>query len=242
VIADLHGKFIALKSILNRILPLRKNDKLIFLGDYIDRGNQSPEILDELIELKKKFNDNIIFLMGNHEWLFLNALDRSKLKIEISKPDLVWLHNGGYETIESYERYLKEKGLYKKDFKKLKGYIPYIPEPHIEFLSGLSLYYEDEDYIFVHAGCDPNIELHEQSPQLFLWDRTLYAYCSTGMVNNSLWKKTVICGHSSQGPLITEKYIMLDASAYEKVCCLELNSMECFTTENKEKRMLRHIY
>lgn len=243
VIADLHGKFAALQAILNRILPLREQDRLIFLGDYIDRGDQSPEIIDKLIELKNNFGNRVIFLMGNHEWMLLSLLGELDIYVDIANVDGVWLHNGGRETIQSYERYLTNKNINPR----IRGrYIPNIPPSHIEFLSKLKLYYEDSDYIFVHAGCDPNMNLDEQSANLLLWDRSLFNFCKESFEKErgfSLnWEKTVVCGHNCIGPFIREKYIMLDCTSYEKVCCLELNSMECFTTENKEKRMLRYIY
>ena len=62
VIGDIHGKYSALKLILNRILPIRKQDLLIFLGDYVDRGPDSYNVINELIKLKNKY-DNVICLL-----------------------------------------------------------------------------------------------------------------------------------------------------------------------------------
>lgn len=234
VIGDLHGRYLALEAFLNRILPLRKKDKLIFLGDYIDRGPYSAQIVDRLIQLKEKFGDRVTFLMGNHEWFLLSVLGKTDIDLNIPNIEWNWINNGGLETIRSYEKLLDVPKISIIDLEK------YIPETHIEFLSNLELYHETDDYIFVHAGCDPTTSLNLQEAYTFLWDRSFFNHCRAN--DNFNWDKTVICGHNSVGPIIKEKYIMIDASKDNKSCCIELNSMECFVTENKEKRMLRYIF
>ena len=78
VIPDIHGAYSLLEKILKRILPLRKSDggqdKIIFLGDYIDRHVDSHKVLDRIIELKEKYGDSVICLCGNHELMFLEGL------------------------------------------------------------------------------------------------------------------------------------------------------------------------
>ena len=79
VIPDIHGAYSLLEKILKRILPLRKSggvqDKIVFLGDFIDRHVDSHLVLDRLIELKKKYGDNVICLWVNHELKFLEGME-----------------------------------------------------------------------------------------------------------------------------------------------------------------------
>src|SRR5271157_3308563 len=73
IIPDIHGHYSCLNLILKRILPLRIQDQLIFLGDYIDRGPNSNKVINKLIELKKLFPEQVVFLRGNHEELLLQS-------------------------------------------------------------------------------------------------------------------------------------------------------------------------
>ena len=125
-IGDIHGGFIALKQVLERA-NVTENDKLIFLGDYVDGWSESSQIIQFLIELSKK--QECIFIKGNHDawtkdWLsFGNAPD-------------IWLFNGGQSTVDSYYEYSLEE-----------------LEAHLEFFQRMKNYYIDEDNrLFIHAG------------------------------------------------------------------------------------------
>jgi len=89
-IGDIHGCFDLLKELVENKIQLQKDDKLILLGDYIDRGDKSKEVVDFIIELSENGYD-IIPLMGNHEAMLLDAFENEK---DISK----WIQNGGNET------------------------------------------------------------------------------------------------------------------------------------------------
>ena len=109
-IPDLNGNVQLLNKILNRILPLRKSDgikdRLILLGDSIDRNIQSCQVLDKLISIKKDQPDQVIFLRGNHEQLFLQSMNKDPLK-NLSLQDQFnahqcWMYNGGNATLQGY--------------------------------------------------------------------------------------------------------------------------------------------
>ena len=89
-IGDIHGCFDSLKELIESNIKLDKNDKLILLGDYIDRGNKSKEVVDYIIDLQEKGYD-ITPLIGNHELLILETFEDEK-----NKPK--WIQNGGDET------------------------------------------------------------------------------------------------------------------------------------------------
>ena len=149
VIGDIHGGLRALHQILERA-KVSPNDKLIFLGDYVDGWSQSPEVIDLLISMKE--THNIICIRGNHDDLLLDWL-----KHGTDNPQ--WHEHGGEATINAYQN---------RDAKNL--------ETHIAFLESLVDYHLDEhNRLFIHAGfTNMNGIDFEYFPKLFYWDRTLW--------------------------------------------------------------------
>ena len=149
-IGDIHGTVDKLRALMEKIPIDYTSDLLVFIGDYIDRGPSSFEVVDYLVDLKKEHPD-IVFLKGNHEDMlqkYLAGTDR-----------FTYLFNGGQQTLDSY---LKREN--KSEFSP-------IPSNHLEFYESLVLYYQTEDYIFVHAGMRANVPLKKQKPQELLWIR-----------------------------------------------------------------------
>ena len=148
-IGDIHGGFKALKQVLERA-EVTENDKLIFLGDYVDGWSESAQIIQFLMELSQK--QECVFIKGNHdawaeEWLSFG-----------SEP-AVWLNNGGQSTVDSYVDYSLEK-----------------IESHLGFFQNIKNYYVDEDNrLFIHAGYTsidgPEAEMYTADSR---WDRTLW--------------------------------------------------------------------
>jgi len=164
-VGDIHGCYDKLQALLKKI-PLKEGDKLIFLGDYIDRGSCSKEVVDLILSLQKKMGNNLVCLKGNHEKMFLDYL--AGINIEL------FLANGGMATIKSYSK----DGNF------------FISEEHLLFFKHLRLYYETEDYIFVHAGIYPGRALSEQKEDDLLWIRGEFIYSDFDI------KKKVIFGHT----------------------------------------------
>ena len=163
-IGDIHGCIEQLKSLIETINP-SKDDTLVFLGDYIDRGPDSQGVIDFLLHLKNRCK--CIFLMGNHE--------DELIKYCSGKDGDFFRNIGGRETIASYTK------------SKAKRFTDCLPESHWEFFNSLLLYHEDESYIYVHSGIKPSVPLKDQDKEDLLW-KTNENY-STGM------SKKVIYGH-----------------------------------------------
>ncbi len=149
VIGDIHGGFKALLQILDRSRTTT-DDRLVFLGDYVDGWSESPQLIDFLIKLNN--THECIFLRGNHEELFLDWLRNGT---ENKK----WLFYGGDTTIKAYEDVSNE-----------------IKRMHIDFLESLEDYYLDKkNRLFLHAGFT---HIHgvknEYFPRLLYWDRSLW--------------------------------------------------------------------
>jgi len=167
-IGDVHGKDDKLRRLLNVVSP-RSSDQLVFLGDYIDRGNKSRDVISRLLELQQKFPQTV-FLRGNHEQLLLDALvevgvrsgpqlrnlsEYFKTRASDSALDQ-FLGNGGNETLRSYHIRNLSDGL---------------PQDHIKFIESTQMWWVYGNYIFVHAGLSPRVPLEEQDPGVLLWER-----------------------------------------------------------------------
>lgn len=140
VIPDTHGYVKTLRSLLAQIRP-SKEDHLIFLGDYIDRGPDSKGVIDEVMSLMEN-GYRVTALRGNHEEFFLDnhvlaskntGIFKSKEYKAIRKE---WLEFGGKETLKSFgvRSVLK------------------IPQKYIDWMNKLEYYCEFSDYVLVHAG------------------------------------------------------------------------------------------
>ena len=127
-IGDIHGCFNAFQLMLEQKIQLEKSDKLILLGDYIDRGIQSKEVIDYIMDLQAKGFD-IVPLLGNHESMLLDAFNN-----EIRTPTCI--QNGGSETLKSF---------------KIASLTEIEPK-YVEFFKGLSYSFAFKEYLFVHAG------------------------------------------------------------------------------------------
>lgn len=166
VIGDIHGSYRELNSLLellnknNEYNP--KTDRIIFLGDYIDRGENSRLVIKKIRELQNE-NKKVIALKGNHEDMLLEYL---------SNINENWLYNGCNATLESY------KGYY-DDFQN-----------DLEWIKKLPLYYEDKNFVYVHAGIDLNKKMSKQKKETLLWIRDNFIY------NYKKYSKTVIFGHT----------------------------------------------
>ena len=149
VIGDIHGGLRALHQILERA-KVSPNDKLIFLGDYVDGWSQSPEVIDLLIAMKK--THNLVCIRGNHDDLLLNWL-----KNGTDNPQ--WFDHGGEATVTAYQN---------RDAGTLSAHIAFI-ESLVDF------HLDEQNRLFIHAGfTNMNGVDFEYFPKLFYWDRSLW--------------------------------------------------------------------
>ncbi len=200
-IGDIHGCVSPLDKLLAKLEIDAKNDTLLFIGDYIDRGPDSRGVVDRILDIRGNLK-NVVCLRGNHEQMFLNFY------LEGRDEDL-FMYNGGISTLISYG--LAGEG--KKDAK--------MPESHLEFYSTLRPYYITDDYIFVHAGLRPGIPLDRQDPDDMLWMRHEFIKSTYD------FGKIVVFGHTTisfSTPLIDKRKIGLDTGAVYggKLTCVEL--------------------
>lgn len=182
-IGDIHGCVRSLEALWKKLEPY-KDHIHVFIGDYIDRGPDSKAVVDFLLEVQNERES--VFLKGNHELMLLNSLATGNKKN--------WILNGGQTTLDSY------------NIENVHG----LPDNHLDFYLSLKLYYETDDYFFVHAGAPADQTLEESKTDetmndYFLWGREhLNAF-------ETPWEKTVVFGHTPRAhPIRKQNMIGID--------------------------------
>jgi serine/threonine protein phosphatase 1 len=202
-IGDIHGCLHALDGILAMVQPQR-DDLVIALGDYIDRGPDSRGVIDRLLHLRE--DCRLICLRGNHDQMLLEARGDPAMLRE-------WLQFGGRETLDSYARGSRP------------GTLHDIPELHWQFLEETAPIYVADAHFFVHGRVDPELPLDEQPSYLLYWeklDRMAAAHYSG---------KIMICGHTAQRsglPLDLGHAVCIDTFVYGRgwLTCLDVATGE----------------
>ena len=200
-IGDIHGCLEKIQTLLERLPVDFKQDKLVFLGDYVDRGPDSRGVLDLMIKLQRENPASTIFLKGNHEVMFQDYIENGPLKKS-------FLTFGGRETIKSYGA---------------ADSLIDIPDDHLKFLRELPLLYVTKKFCFVHAGLLPNVPVEEQEEKDILWIRFKF------IKSRYDWGKRVIFGHTPfDTPLIEKNKIGIDTGAVYggRLTCLMLPDVE----------------
>ena len=218
-IGDVHGRNDKLHALLKKI---DKDDfdrgaadtKVIFLGDLVDRGPESKQVLDTTLALSKS-NDNIRFLMGNHEEVMLSAATGDEKSVRF------FYKIGGKETILSYD--ISKTEFQSLSMEQLAERLPsLIPQEHITFMQSFEDMIIIGDYAFVHAGIRPEIALDEQKPKDLRWIRERFIH------HDGDHEKIIVYGHTiSKTEVEDRSRIGIDTGAYESgvltALCLEGN-------------------
>ena len=186
-IGDIHGCIHALDKLLELLAP-STDDTLVFLGDFVDQGRDSRDVLDRLITLAGECR--LIPILGNHEEMLLEALhNENALKS--------WLNAGGFATLNSYV---------------FGANIDVIPEDHLRFMRECRPYYETESHIFTHAGYDPALAMNQQPEYALRW-----ALLEEPYPDPHVSGKKVVVGHTEQAsgnPLDLGHMICIDTACW----------------------------
>jgi len=147
-IGDIHGQVGKLQQLVARCLKDVRQDSIdfVFLGDYVDRGPSSNEVIEYLLDFSSRHS--VVCLRGNHEQLLLDAT-------EDPIAEQAWLANGGDTCLRSYQL----------------TYASELPEVHLEFIRRLKFFHDDGRRFYVHAGVNPNIPLDQQCENDLVWIR-----------------------------------------------------------------------
>lgn len=175
VVGDVHGQFLALKNLLNKLPINWQEDEVVFLGDLVDRGPESREVIEFVMQLYKEKPHQVRLLKGNHEEMLIEGYDN---KEDFSH----WLSNGGDTT---YASYCKNK---KIDW---ETFINEFPVEVYEYLKSRPISYENEHAVYVHAGFrqDTDGQWRADTPLIALWYRSKDFF-------RKYRGKTVVVGHT----------------------------------------------
>lgn len=202
-VGDVHGRDDCLRALHAEISAdarSRPGDKLlVYIGDYVDRGASSADVVERVMAGPPPGIDRQIALLGNHEDLMLKfyaGLDEQEN----------WIWNGGDKTIESYG----------DDRERL--------ERHLAWMRGLPLSHREGRYLFVHAGIVPGRPLEEQREQDLIWIRDRFLNDSTDHGFIVVHGHTPQLGT----PEVKRNRINTDAMAYltGRLCCAVLGPNE----------------
>ncbi len=221
-IGDIHGRLDLLDELLHNIAhdatSAPKRRVLVTLGDLIDRGADSPGVVERLMNLRTEppFDDfELHFLKGNHEQLleqFLAGDDNPSN----------WLQNGGMETLLSYgvETGTNPRTMHATAHER-------IPQNHLNFIGGLALSHREGDYLFAHAGIRPGIALERQAADDLMWIR------GTFLESNADFGCVVVHGHTPLPiPEVRANRIGIDTKAWMS------GTLTCVVLEDVSLRFL----
>jgi serine/threonine protein phosphatase 1 len=203
-IGDVHGRIDLLQETLRKIDEHRNaypiaNAIEVMLGDYIDRG---PSSFDVVELLSTRVRDGRICLKGNHETFLLDFLQDPS----VFTP---WQHCGGVETLVSYGIEPPVSPSPKNQEKLAAALAKRVPAHHYKFLTSLPLCFTLGDYFFVHAGVRPGIDLSYQNAEDLLWIRDDF------LSYEGSFGKIVVHGHTPVSkPEIRNNRINLDTAAF----------------------------
>lgn len=173
-VGDVHGCAAELERLLDDVDP-RPADRLVFLGDYVDRGQASRQTVDLLVELRGRLPETV-FLRGNHEEMFLDYMGLFGANKE------AFVANGGAATLTSYGA---TPGVHDGE-----QTLALVPPAHLEFFAALQLWHAEDGFGFVHAGVRPGIELEGQERTDLLWIREEF------LLFDHRLDETIVFGHT----------------------------------------------
>ncbi len=215
-IGDIHGRDDLLGQILGRILEHASGysgtKTLVYLGDYIDRGDHSREVIDRLLgDPLPGFGQ--IHLRGNHEQSLLDFINQPRGGFD-------WLSYGGLQTLASYGIRCGKIPTGIEDLKALQqGLLDKLPDEHARFYAETRFSFSRGSYYFVHAGIHPGLPLQDQQPEDQLWIRRKF------IEHRKPFEKIIVHGHTiSEEVEFMDNRIGLDTGAYAtgKLSCLVL--------------------
>ena len=221
-IGDIHGRADLLAE-LHRLIradaeraPARR--VAVYLGDYVDRGLQSREVIDLLLSAPLEGFDRV-HLKGNHEAALLDFLDDGRI-------GPAWMRVGGDATLASYGVARAVGG--DAAFEITRSHFgEMLPESHVRFLRRLAMWHDEGDYRFVHAGVRPGVPLDRQSETDLLWIRDEFL-----LFRGSL-ERVIVHGHTiTEDPDVQPNRIGIDTGAFAT------GRLTCLVLEGTERRFL----
>ena len=168
-IGDIHGCLKSLQRVADAA-RIAATDRLVLLGDYVDRGPDSKGVIDWVLERQREME--VISLRGNHEVMMLES--RTNLKLARN-----WASFGGFEALASYGTGFQQ------------DWVGAVPGQHWAFIEATRNHFETERHIFVHGSVDGELDMADQDKQRLLWGRCFE-------MTPHFSGRRVVCGHTPQ--------------------------------------------
>lgn len=205
-VGDIHGRYDLLEQLLEQIRsdagPSAGAPRIVFLGDYIDRGEGVRQTLDLLVDFAARRDAEPVFLMGNHEQMLLRFLDDPAAGER-------WLRFGGLQTLVSYGVAASPGLRDSLEALRVRAELSRALGPHLDFLRALRLSHRVGNVLFTHAGADPAAPAGEQETQTLLWGSERFLATDR---QDGIW---VVHGHIVvDQPSAERGRISLDTGAY----------------------------
>lgn len=224
VIGDIHGRADLLAPLHSKIDEDARSTNnaihIVYLGDYVDRGLQSRQVIDCIAGFDIQ-GATRIELMGNHEEVMLAFIEDP-----VGHAD--WLDFGGDATLLSYGVETSGDRSRSETLRTIADDLQnQLPATHLDFLNNLQDSYQLGDYLFVHAGIDPRQPLSQQSTRSLRWMREPF------LSNERRYEKVIVHGHTVvDKPQFRHNRIAIDTGAYYS------GRLSCLVLEDLEFRML----
>lgn len=203
-IGDIHGRDDLLRELIGRVTDdaAGRDATIVFMGDYIDRGENARETLDFLIRFGTEAPGETVFLMGNHEQMLLRFLRDPGTGVG-------WLRYGGLQTLMSYG--VGHAGSLKdaESALRLRADLAEALGDHLGFIEGLRVSHRIGNVFFAHAGADPGRAIDDQDVQTLLWGTEAFAAKPR---DDGVW---VVYGHYVVETAVADQgRIAVDTGAY----------------------------
>jgi serine/threonine protein phosphatase 1 len=219
VVGDIHACPQELEILLHS-LSLQPEDRLVFLGDYVDRGPDARAVVDLLLGMKASAVCQMTFLKGNHEDMLLDFLGYSGRYGE------AFLVNGGSTTVKSYGLPQTLMG---------REAAAALPPEHLEFYLALETTHTNEDTFCVHAGLNPRRPLDQQQDEELLWIRQEFIF------HPHDFPYTVVFGHTPHREVLFDLpyKVGIDTGLVYggKLSCLEVTEKKLFQITRGSKQV-----
>ena len=203
IVGDVHGEISLLNVLIDKLQAQASDARWVFVGDFIDRGDHSAQVLSRLRDLAQD-RPNTVFILGNHEEMMLSFLETPE------DAGNRWMRHGGLQTMASFGTFrLQTQNTPEMLIEARDKLMKCLPEGLVTWLSELPRYFISGNVAVVHAGADPRKPIPEQKPQALTWG---HMRITQEARTDGLW---VVHGHTIVDfPQESNGVISVDTGAY----------------------------
>ena len=215
-VGDIHGNLQALEDLLAGLVPtLKREDVLVFLGDYIDGGPDTRGCLERIVHLNEELPCPVVGVLGNHEvWMLRTLRDPTSHSWLIATDALQTIASYSAEAAKLIWREFNQAGHSLLTGKALpyEAFFDLVPSTHRAFLENLKPYYQSADVLCVHGGAPLNSgPLHLQPVETFIWgpegfpdlykssEPVVYGHWGNAALNQDGWPSPNIMENKTYG-------------------------------------------